>query len=124
VARDLQEGYFIAVQLADGDTRPIWIARALSDPNCNPEKTNCMLIQYFRSTLRNRDVQDNYIRWNSKRGLRWKVHEAKPPLRKETNALMIAWWSPIKKETIECMIKIPAAQIEIINLNLALYTDI
>ena len=26
---------------------PVWIARALSDPNSNPEHPGCVLIQYF-----------------------------------------------------------------------------
>ena len=39
----------------------------------------------------------------------------------ETNALMIAWSMRIKKDTCECMIKIPAAQIEVIKQSLASY---
>ena len=39
----------------------------------------------------------------------------------ETNALMIAWSTQIKKDTRECVIKIPAAQIEVIKQSLALY---
>jgi len=122
VARDLQEGYFIAIWPANGNTRLVWIARALSDPNCNPRKTNCVLIQYFRPTSLNRDVQDSYIGWDSERGWRWKVDEVEPPLWEEMNALMTTWWSSVKKETVQCMIKILATEIEIINLSLISYT--
>lgn len=121
VGRDLFEGYFVAVRPADGDPRPVWIGRALSDPNCNPEKPNCVLIQYFRPTSRNRDVQDFYTGWDSERGLRWKMDLADPPVWQETNALMTAWKSQIRKDTRQCFIKIPAAQIEVINLSLASY---
>jgi hypothetical protein len=44
ILRNLYEDYFIAVQLADGDSRPLWIAGAKSDPNCNLERPNCILI--------------------------------------------------------------------------------
>ena len=47
--------------------RPVWIGWALSDPNCNLEKPNCVLIQYFCHTSKNRDVQDFYIVWDSER---------------------------------------------------------
>jgi hypothetical protein len=40
VLRDVYEGYFVAVWPVDGDSRPVWIARAKSDPNCNPEWPN------------------------------------------------------------------------------------
>ena len=123
VGRDLYEGYFVAIRPADGDTRPVWIARALSDPNCNPERPNCVLIQYFRPTSRDQNVQDYYTGWDTSRGLRWKVDDTEPPLWEETNALMTAWKSRIKRGTVECMIKIPSAQIEVINQSLALYNS-
>jgi hypothetical protein len=123
VGRDLYEGYFVAIRPADGDTRPVWIARALSDPNSNPERPNCVLIQYFRPTSRDQNVQDYYTGWDTTRGLRWKVDDTEPPLWEETNALMTAWKSRIKRGTVECMIKIPSAQIEVINQSLALYNS-
>jgi hypothetical protein len=122
VGRDLYNGYFVAVRPADGDSRPVWIARALSDPNSNPEKPNCILIQYFRPTSRSREVQDNYTGWDSDRGLRWKVNETEPLVWEHTNAQMTAWSSTIRKDTIHCLIKIPAVQIEVINQSLASYT--
>ena len=44
VARDVFEGYFVAIRPADGDSHPIWIGRALSNPNSSPENPNCILI--------------------------------------------------------------------------------
>ena len=40
---------------------------------------------------------------------------------KETNVLMTAWSTRIKKDTRECVIKIPAAQIEVIKQSLTSY---
>ena len=80
MGRDFFESYFVAIRLADGDPWPMWIGRALSDPNCNPEKPNCVLIKYFYPTSRNRVVQDFYTGWDSERGLRWKVVLVDPPI--------------------------------------------
>ena len=121
VGRDVQEGFFVAIRPADGETQLEWIARALSDPDCNPEEPNCILIQYFHPTSRRVDVQELYTGWDSDRGLCWKIEEKEPPVWKETNALMTAWSTRIKKDTRECVIKIPAAQIEVIKQSLASY---
>ena len=107
VGQDVQEDYFVAIRLADGETQPVWIVRALSNLDCNLEKPNCILIQYFRLTSKSVDVQEFYTDWDSDRHLCWKIEENEPPVWKEINALMTAWWLQIKKGTQECMIKIP-----------------
>jgi hypothetical protein len=121
VGRDVYEGYFVAVRPPDGVTQSVWIARALSNPNCNPEQPNCILLQYFRPTSRNMDIQAFYTGWDSERGLRWKIEESEPPVWEEPNTLMTAWSPQIRKGTHECVIKIPAPQIAIIKQSLALY---
>nr|PNR26858.1 hypothetical protein PHYPA_030339 [Physcomitrium patens] len=80
IGRDVREGYFVAIRPADGEIQPVWIARALSNPDCNPEKPNCILIQYFHLTLRSVDVQQFYTSWDSERGLHWKIEENEPPV--------------------------------------------
>ena len=122
VARDVFEGYFVAIRPVDGDFYPVWIGKALSNPNSSPENPNCILIQYFCPTLRNQDVQDFYIGWDNERGLRWRVDETEPPIWQHTDALMTAWKSRIQKDTVECMIKIPTSQIEVINQSLTSFT--
>ena len=47
MAQDVFEGYFVAIRPTDGDSHPVWIERALSNPNSSPENPNCILIQYF-----------------------------------------------------------------------------
>ena len=78
VSRDLFEGYFVAIRPSDGDSRPVWIARAKSDPNSNPDRPNAVLIQYFRPISRAQEVQDHYTGWDSSVGLRWKIDEGQP----------------------------------------------
>ena len=79
VARDVLEGYFVAIRLADGNSHPVWFGRALSNPNSSSENPNCILIQYFRPTSKNQDVQDFYTGWDNERGLRWRVDELNLP---------------------------------------------
>jgi hypothetical protein len=79
VLRDLFEGYFVAVRPVDGDSRPLWIARAKYDPNCNPERPNYVLIQYFQPTSKSQVVQETYRGWDSAAGLRWKVEDSSGP---------------------------------------------
>ena len=74
VNRDLYEGYFVAIRASDDDREhPIWIARALSNPNSNLEHLGCILIQYFRPISRNENVQKFYTSWDFGNDLRWKV---------------------------------------------------
>ena len=50
VGRDVREAFFVAIRPADGETQPVWIAKALLDLDCIPEEPNCILIQYFHPT--------------------------------------------------------------------------
>jgi hypothetical protein len=76
VSRDLYEGYFVAVWPADGDSRPVWIARAKSNPNRNLKRPNCVLIQYFQPTSRSQVIQETYRGWDSEARLRWKIEDS------------------------------------------------
>ncbi len=119
VARDLYDGYFVAIRPADGDNRPVWIARAKSNPNSNPHKPTCVLIQYFRPATRSQDVQDSYRGWDSPNGLRWKIDDCQEEVWEETSSIMTAWKSRVKKGTMECVLKIPLDQIKIIHDSIA-----
>ena len=107
VNRDLYEGYFVAVRPSEEDKqRPVWIARALSNPNSNPEHPGCVLIQYFGSTSRTRSVQEFYTGWDSSTGLRWKVGSTLEETWESTNSILTAWKSTTRKDTIHCKLKI------------------
>lgn len=75
MACDLYEGYFVVDQLVDGDSKPIWIAIALSNLFTNLDQPNRILIQYFPPMSQERNVQEFYHGWDSIKGLRWKVNE-------------------------------------------------
>ena len=61
--------------------------------------------------------------WDKTRGLRWMVDEIQIPVWEQTYSLMTAWKSRIRKGTLECLIKIRVAQIEVINMSLASYAS-
>jgi hypothetical protein len=46
VGPDVYAGYFLAVRSTDGDLRPFWVARAISNPNPDPGHHD--QIQYWR----------------------------------------------------------------------------
>ena len=51
------------------------------------------------------------------------VDETQSHVWEQTDSLMTTWKSRIKKGTLECLMKIRAAQIEVINQSLALYAS-
>ena len=77
----------------------VWIARALSNSNSNPEHPSCILIQYFRPMLRNKNVEKFYIGWDFGNGLRWKVDPTNEEVWESTNSIFIAWKLNTRKET-------------------------
>jgi hypothetical protein len=123
VLRDVYEGYFVAVRPVDGDSHPVWIAQAKSDPNCNPEWPNCVLIQYFQPTSRSQLVQDTYHGWDSETGLHWKIEELNSPQWEHTDSIITAWKSRVRRDSVECMIKILVEQIAIIHDSIATYDN-
>jgi hypothetical protein len=123
VLRDLYEGYFVAVRPADGDSRLVWIAWAKSDPNCNPEWLNSVLIQYFQPMLRSPLIQETYHGWDSKTGLHWKIEESNDPQWEHTDSIITAWKLRVRRDSAEYTIKIPVEQIAIIRDSIAAYDN-
>jgi hypothetical protein len=117
------EGYFVVVWPTDGDSRPVWIAQEKSDPNCNPEWPNCVLIQYSQPTSRSQLVQDTYRGWDSETGLRWMIEESNGPQWEHTDSIITAWKSRVRRDSAECTIKILVEQIAIIRDSIATYDN-
>ena len=58
VGENVQKKFFVAIRPANGETQPLWIARAFSDLGCNPEEPNHILIQYFQPMSKSVDTQE------------------------------------------------------------------
>ena len=64
----------MAIRPSEDDAEHLlWITRALSNPNSNPECPGYILIWYFWLVLHNKNVQKFYTHWDSGNDLRWKV---------------------------------------------------
>jgi hypothetical protein len=97
--------------------------RAKSDPNCNLEWPNSVLIQYFQPTSRSQLVHNTYHGWDFETGLCWKIEELNGPQWEHTDSIITAWKSRARRDSAECMIKIPVEQIAIICDSIAMYAN-
>ena len=128
IGRDLYASYFVALRPCDGNDRSFWIARAMSDPNSNPERLNTVQIQFFRPVSRNRDVLKFYKDWNTNVNLRWTIKKGVAITRENTNSVLIAWKSRSQKQDESHSqdkaptTKILQGQIQIIKASLAALT--
>jgi hypothetical protein len=91
--------------------------------NFNPEWPNCILIQYFQPTSRSQLVQETYRGWDSEAGLRWKIEKSNDLQWEHTDSIITTWKSRIRKDRVECTIKILVDQIAIICYNIAAYDN-
>lgn len=71
VGRDVYARYFLAVRSTDGDLRPFWVARAVSNPNPDPGHRDQIQIQYWRPNSFQHVDADTYVGWDSKEGNVW-----------------------------------------------------
>lgn len=108
----------MVIRPTDGDSRPIWIARALTDPDCNRNHPNCVEIQYYQPSSKSTVIQETYQGWDSTRGLKWKVDETQAPEWLHTNAIISSWKSNTRQESRRATVAIPGRQIEVIRESL------
>ena len=124
VARDLFAGYFLALRPCDEDVRPFWLARALTDPNSNPDLPNTIQVEFYRPISREEDVLKFYTGWDVDGRLRWTVEKDVPESWQSTDAVLTAWKSKVKKDVNnrgrarDPTLKIPQKQVDIIKASL------
>jgi hypothetical protein len=125
VGRDLYAGYFVALRPCNGDERPFWIARTMSDPNSNPERPNTVQIQFFRPVSRDKDVTKFYKNWDTDVNLRWTIEKGVAITWESTDSVLTAWKSRSRRQggdgahERDSTTKIPKGQIQIIKASLA-----
>lgn len=118
VARDVYAGYFLALRPCDGDERPVWIARAITDPNSDPKRPHSLRIQYYCPTSRDLQVQRSYAGWDAPAGLRWRIDDDLEEVWESTGFLLTAWKSRSQREPLHSSMKIPLEQVAIIKASL------
>jgi hypothetical protein len=93
VGRDVYAGYFIAVRFADGDLRPFWVARAVTNPSPDLGHRNQIQIQYWMPNSFQHVHADTYIGWDSKEGNVWCEDKGFLPSWSQTDCIMTTWKS-------------------------------
>jgi hypothetical protein len=77
VGRDVYAGYFVVLRPSDGDKRPFWIARALTNVDAEPvEHPQCILIQYWKPSASSYHIQETYSGWDGDRSMQWRIHDS------------------------------------------------
>ena len=118
VVRDVYAGYFLALRPCNGDERPVWITRAMTDPNSDPERQNSLRIQYYRPTSRDLHIQRTYDGWDARVGLKWRTDDDLDEVWESTDSLLTAWKSRSQRDSSRSSINIPLEQVEIIKASL------
>jgi hypothetical protein len=94
IAVDCHEGYMLILRPGDETyAKPVWVARALSNPNFVTSSPHFRQIQveYYRPTARNEDVVRHYTGWDTNQHFRWKVDSEHGPSWVDTDSIFIAW---------------------------------
>jgi hypothetical protein len=123
VGRDVYAGYIVAVKLADGDLRPFWLARALTNPNPDPGHVNSIQLQYWTPSSFQYTNEDTYIGWDTKPGNSWCEDKAISLSWTHTDCIMTAWKARVREGNSNPRIRIPKHQIAIIKASVDAYVS-
>jgi hypothetical protein len=89
VGWDVYARYFVVLRPSDGDKRPFWIARALTNVDAEPvEHPQCILIQYWKPSSSSNHIQETYASWDGDRSMQWRIEDSQPPVWEHTNSMM------------------------------------
>ena len=119
VMRDMYGGYFVVVRLAEGDMKPFWLGRAMTNPSPDPDHVHMIKIQYWRPVRGQHINEETYEGWDTREGNGWQEDRAILPTWSNTDCIMTAWKPRCAKGIDVQMLtiaraKIPKMQISII----------
>ena len=121
MGRDVFATYFVAVRPADGDLRPFWLARALSNPSPDPAHMNSIELQYWTPSSFQHIDEDTYFGWDAIKGNSWCEDTTISPSWIHTDCIMTAWKPRVRAGTSNPRIKIPKVQVAIIKASVEAY---
>jgi hypothetical protein len=122
VNRDTFAGYFVVVRPTDGDSKPFWLARAITNPNPDPGHMHMIEIQYWTPSSDRSINLETYAGWDTKKGNVWREDRIIPPTWSSTNCIMTAWKPRFREGTSDPRVSIPKPQIDIIKASVAAFT--
>lgn len=118
---DTCAGYFLVVHPADGNLRPFWLARAISDPSPNPRHVHMIHIQYWTPSSNRHINMETYIGWNTNDGILWQEDSIIHLQWLNIDCIMIAWKPHFREKTKNSKVTIPTSQINIIKATIAAF---
>ena len=126
VMRDTYGGYFVVVQLADGDMKPFWLGGAMTNPSPDPDHVHMIKIQYWRPIRGQHINEETYEGWDTREGNGWQEDRTILPTWANTDCIMTTWKPWCAKGTDVQMLtiaraKIPKMQISIIKESVAAF---
>ena len=122
VNRDTFAGYFVAMRPADDDPRPLWLARAITNPSPDPGHLHMIQIQYWTRAARKHISMETYEGWDTKKGNVWREDRTMNPTWSSTKCIMTAWKPRARDATLDPKVAIPIPQIDIIKASVRAFT--
>jgi hypothetical protein len=121
VNRDTFAGYFVVVRPADGDPKPFWLARAITNPNPDPGHMHMIQIQYWTPASNLHINMETYDGWDTKKGNVWREDRVISPTWSSTNCIMTAWKPRFREGTSDPKVAISKPQIDIIKASVTAF---
>ena len=120
---DTFAAYFVVVRPADGDPKPFWLVRAITNPNLDPGHTHMIEIQYWTPAVERYINMEMYDGWDTKKGNAWCEDRLISPTWSNIDCAMTAWKPRIREGTSDPRVAIPKSQIDIIKASMATFMD-
>jgi hypothetical protein len=100
VATDLREGFYVFVRPAQNCDEPVWLGRAVENPQFDPEAEHFreVLLQWYTPCGASKDVRQLYTRWDTKTNFRWKVDRMALQADYVSTDSIMASWKPHKND--------------------------
>ena len=109
----------MVVQPADGDMKPFWLGRAMTNPSPDPDHVHMIKIQYWRPVRGQHINEETYEGWDTREGNGWQEDRAILLTWANTDCIMTVWKPRCAKGADVQLLaiaraKIPKMQISII----------
>ena len=101
----------MVVRPAEGDIKPFWVRRAMTNPSQDPDHVHMIKIQYWRPVRGQHINEETYEGWDTREGNGWQEDRAILPTWANTDCIMTVWKPRCAKGTDVQMLTIVRAKI-------------
>ena len=98
VATDVREGFYLFVRPALDSEDPVWLGRAMENPQFDPEADHYreVLVQWHKPCGMSTDPQRLYAGWDTKPNFKWKIDQLASCFDYISTDSIMASWQPRK----------------------------